>query len=1406
MKKTVKVGVLTGLILAPAAVVSANDGTQNEPIVTVATTNPGAGVVPYNTVAALNIEKERIEELFKLDGKTTISNFNTYQELVNRLFPQATFSAENTLLSAKLTFLKELQDLKARSVSLTNEISLLKTTNPQLFTTVPDLVKERAAIAQSFEEIRKKLDDVVLTTSTYTTDGNSNYSFINNFESQAMQAVDSYLKTIQGFETEFLKNVKTLETYAQDIIKSNAFIYGGTIQTTNTSGDAITITIPPFVEDIKDVTTLQDETQAQSFIELLNEANQFYNEKMNANEKRIADSHVLADGQTVAAVMKQANDDLTKANKVAELITGIQSVTSTDYKSKVGRIVSEYEKLNVRAKQLVFDYEKKVANQANKSGYKDGLDFIALVDALKPNATQEYRKALEDAMTAYGELGGSLSAILASYNDKLIKYSEDVIAVVAVEDLITGLTTNSNVTETHIEDARKAYNALTSAQKKIVDNYKELQAWEKSGKTTIKLSDQIDAVIIENKKTFATKVDALNKSFNKLSANEQSLVTSSPRLTYLTPFAKATGIFYSLKTTSPSYKKDVEDLYTALTATTGELVDSLNATSITPEDKTALQKLKDDLTTSVTALQNQLASADKAIVAIEAAKAEAVKVEQLKLIQTAREAYNGLPKEEQKLVTNLKTLTELEKVVKQPLAVIKAITAADPENVSRFPSTAKSAFTAFEKLTATQKSYLSDDDKNLVEDFKTYLAFVDQMKTLKPSTAGFQEAYDEAKEKYDTLTVKPTTVWKSPSDKMDKIIEAVKTYESTFSKYNGLLEDGADVNEMIDKLTSHIGKDSFLTAIDEIEAKYASLSADAKKQVTNYKQFQQVKKDGVAGFKVIDLLNDKAIVTVNVADSNYVKKVESAIKAYDKLTSNQKAYVYNRSNLDVNLPIYEVVKAINNLKPSAKTYNEDVVAVREMYSRLTPADQIYLEPILYKIEGAETGLVTVNEVMDLIDAARPGIEDYVQKLIAAREAYDKLARINSAYQKLVLNYKTLTEREKALKPVTTAVYQIKELEEILARPIINSNELVKKYNDAVKAYEKIPYESRELVYNREVLLSTLYPVAKTTEAIASIKPSSNTFAEDVKKAREWYDSLSDSDKARVSNYRDLVALENTVSGGSDVDSLIRQIPSTSPTQYMQAIKDARAAYNALSANEKRAVVLYKELQNYEKGVKNVQAAIDAIDNLQYASNLISAYDKATKALDKLTAEERQMVPNMSNLRSVGPAIDIYKMIDSLKPSNANYTGTVQAAYSAYNRLSSTEKQYVTNFATLQEAKNNIDSVQAVISKISGISPTSRNYAEQVADALAMYNSLPSAVRKLVTNYDVLKSSQKDADMVSKVRQLISEINPNDSNFEAKVKSARSAYDRLTTQQKRLVSNYFLLEDYEAQLNTSIFFF
>lgn len=1417
MKTTARVSVLASLLLAPAAIASANETAEvNENIEvnqnieinegtdarTVTAEQVDANTVPYNTVADLDVNELRLNEIYQLNEGSAVASFEAYKNIIGSLKDAGKINpVEEELLNGKMDYLEKIADFKNNAIALSNSISLLKPTNPNLLETVPELEAQYIKLEEDLEEARTALDKRI---------NESEATAV--FKTAAFINMNDFQASLITFKTAYLKNETILQTFINDIKKPKQLIYGDSIVE-----GLIKKIVNQYEEKIDDSKDYKEEIQ---------ELNKQYKELLTANEQKIFDSHLLTSldkDYTAGSVLKNALADIAAADKVVALINELDDMASasTSYKTKANKVVTEYTKLNNRQKSLVPEYEEKMSKKSETvtgtetvvvfEGHLYALEVINAIDALKISNKQEYRTAVDEVKEYFDQLNKRMQDIVKDVNfTKLEKALIDIKKAEEVENLINKIIEKNSpeTTSEAIKKTREEYDALTKDQQKIVGNYKDLQNWEKYGKSTIKVDDQISSIVIENSKTFVSKTETINKNYEKLSKDEKQLITNLTRLQYILPFSTVTGEFYGLKNTSPTYKNDVAALLAILIGEKTTLTEALEKATASGEkgleDKLALEKLQKELGISVTKLQNQLDNAEKVILLIEKANGVFTKQnEQLLAIQTARDAYNGLPKEEQKLVTNLKTLTELEKQVKQPAAVTKAIEAVDP-TAKTFASKAKSAVAAFDKLSGAQKAFISDENKNRIEDFKTYLAFVDQVKALKPSDPTFQTAYDAAKKQYDKLI--QTDAWYSKATYSEKIIEVIKTYEPTLKALDQAIETGNSLVEAIDNLGLLTGQ-AFLKEIERIEAAYNLLSPDGKKQVTNYKQFQSMKKDGTAALKVVDLINDPTIKSVDVANRGYAKKVDTALKAYEKLTSSQKAYVYNyTSGLQPYLKIYQVVEAIDNLKPAAKTYIEDVAAVRAMYNRLTNLEKQYLAPLLDKIEGAETGLVSVNEVMTMIDEARPGVEDYVQKLVAAREAYDKLARINSSYQKLVLNYKTLQEREKALKPVTTSIHQIKELEGMLARPVNEASEFVRKYNAAVKAYEAIPYESRELVYNREVLLTKIYPVAKTMEAILNIKQTSATFGQDVVKARDWYNSLSAADKALISNYKDLVNFEQTVSGGSAVDELIRQIPRTGPTQYMQAIKEARAAYDQLTAGEKKAVTLYKELQNYEKGVKNVQAAIDAIDNLQFASNLVSAYDKATKALDKLTAEQRQMVHNLNKLQSVGPAIDVYKLIASLKPSSPNYAGSVQAAYTAYNMLSSAEKQFVTNFAALQEAKNNVDLVQEVISKIAGLTSSSSNYSKQVEEAWALYNSLPSSLRKLVTNYDVLKNAQKEAEAVTKVRALISEINPNAGNFASKVKAARFAYDKLSIQQKRLVSNYFLLEDYEAKLNNSSLFF
>ncbi|WP_332651212.1 hypothetical protein [Lysinibacillus sp. 54212] len=1364
MKKQVRISVLTGLLLAPGAIVSANENVNPATIEKEDKSN-----IPYNTLADLDVDQIRLQEIMDLNEKSALTNIEVYYDLLNDLdYNNKLTPDEYALLTAKLDYLNALKDLKSQAAGLTNSISLLKLTNPDLLVSVPSMQGKYETLVQSFKGVRADLDLAVNDYSSYSTP---------DFEQKAFSTMLDYLKDIEGFEKEYIKNASTLKTYIEDIKKPQKFIYGsdGT-----TSADGYIERLLKFNGVSKD--------KILEFKDLVAELNGEYASRLTANEKKIVDSHLLSNGVTVTALMKSAQVDIKAAEALDAQIATIATTefkTAATFSSKIKAINLAYSKLNTRQKDLAEKYSLVLGDATKKDGYQHALNVVDRITALKASSTDAYRNAVEAVEDAYAELDASMQKYVLNLN-LLATARTDIDAAIPVENDIQNIKTAEDV-----KAARAAYNSLSSNQKKLVQNYSDLQAWEKTASNSLRVIDQINKIKIENKKTFETTVTSAEKAYEKLGTeNEKQLVSNSTRLQYLLPFAKVTGTFYNLKSTATDYKKQVKDLLVALEALTVD-------TNASEADAASLTKLKEELKLSVTGLENQLDVAEVVINLInEAAKETLTGSAKLQAILDARAAYNSMTDAQaKKLVTNLKTLTDLERTVSQPVTVTKTIEAVDPEH-SSFASKAKSAITAYVRLTASQKSYISDENKKRIEDFKISLAFMDQIKALTPTKEGFKTLVEEARSKYIELTGDSSPF---ASTLKDKLKDALSIYESTISAHENAITIGSTLVARIDSLSLLTGT-AFLKEIEAIEAAYALLPADAKKQVTNYKSFTTLKKDGTTALKVVDLIRDEMIITVNVAHRDYARKVEAALKAYDRLTGRQKSYVYNYdAGLKPYLKIADIVSQINALKPTSRTYLEDVAQIRMQYERLSQIEQGYLADILYKIEAAESGLATVTEVMDLIDAAVPGAENYVEKLIAARAAYDKLARINSAYQKLVLNYKDLTNREKALKPVTTVIYQIQELQEMLTRPYNDALSFVRKYTTAVKAYEKIDYDSRQLVTNREVLLSTIYPVASTMEAISLIKPTSKTFAEEVLRARALYDALSPADKALISNYQALVAYENTVVGGLAVDELIRAIPTKSANQYMQAIKDARAAYNALSVAEKRAVTLYQELVSYEKGVKNVLIAIDLIDGLQHSTNLVAQYDKVVKALEKLTAEQRAMIPNLNKLASIGPAIEVYKMIEKLKPSDPAYAGSIQAAISAYNRLSSAEKFYVTNYSKLEQARKDTDAVSAVIDKISEISPSSKNYAAQVRAALAAYNSLPAAMKRLVTNYSVLKEAEKEVAAVEKVRQLISEIDPSSYYFDRKVEAARMAYDKLTAQQKRMVSNYFMLEEYEKQL-------
>ena len=159
------------------------------------------------------------------------------------------------------------------------------------------------------------------------------------------------------------------------------------------------------------------------------------------------------------------------------------------------------------------------------------------------------------------------------------------------------------------------------------------------------------------------------------------------------------------------------------------------------------------------------------------------------------------------------------------------------------------------------------------------------------------------------------------------------------------------------------------------------------------------------------------------------------------------------------------------------------------------------------------------------------------------------------------------------------------------------------------------------------------------DLIDEIGTVSKKSAGKIKAAREAYDALVESDKARVTNYDVLVKAEEIyqlVLKANEVEAVIAKIGKVS-LDSVQAINEARTAYNALTAEERAYVenydVLVKAEISYDKQVQSavasVEKLIDDIGTVTLQSG--TKIEKARKAYAALPANLQLLVSGYSKI-------------------------------------------------------------------------------------------------------------------------------------------------------------------------------
>lgn len=153
-------------------------------------------------------------------------------------------------------------------------------------------------------------------------------------------------------------------------------------------------------------------------------------------------------------------------------------------------------------------------------------------------------------------------------------------------------------------------------------------------------------------------------------------------------------------------------------------------------------------------------------------------------------------------------------------------------------------------------------------------------------------------------------------------------------------------------------------------------------------------------------------------------------------------------------------------------------------------------------------------------------------------------------------------------------------------------------------------------------------------------------------ARKAYDALTDAEKAKVTNFETLKSAEAKYeelkkaaqkANAEKVEKLIKAIPNPVTKASKSAIDKARKAYDALTDEEKKLVtnlevltkaeVAYAKLTATKKDLEKAQAVIDAIAALSGASPDAEAVAAIRKAYDALTALQKLLVENYNLLEA-----------------------------------------------------------------------------------------------------------------------------------------------------------------------------
>lgn len=1368
MRHKIKISVLTGLLLAPATLASADK-----------IDNPSVQIAPIHTanvVAEISAKDQLAAPFYILSEESSRTEVTAAKNIFYGMnaTEKALFTAnELALIEAKLIYVDQFPDFRLRVQALKESIDKLTLTSTTLLSDIP-------VVENSYTSL---LLDLAIAEEDFKNAIPANTS-----------ALDPLLKNVKMYNYTESYNDDYLQqkTGNINVLKSRLNLLQN-VSNVNTKIQAI------------DNVLAASNFDTNAFKNALADAQTAY-ALLTVDEKKVIDTYLPA-GKTISygKILSNAAAFLKAAETVDANVLAIESLTNaTDFITKMKLVTTGYNALTVKQRELLLQEDKRKL-------YESVMTINNAITALKISSAVSYRTAIDNIITSYNALSPTeLQKFVAKY-DTVLNAKQDILAAEVVEARIDALKSNPSIDQ--LIPVRTQYNALSANAKIIVNNYSVLTNFEASAINAIKVVKLIEALNPASTK-FTASALAAEKAYTSLTTErDKQLVYNYNVLQQLLPTAKIQQLMNTLKTSNTTYAADVAKIDTMITdAKIGLWPSSGTNTVLTAAQLDALKVLYDGqaataetdaivgLVEKITTLKNRLQEAQRinqAIMALaEISDADLLVPEIIKI----RNAYNALIQQDaatKYLVKKYADFVTIEKKYQAALKVIQLVNSFDPK-LENYLKTVLTTQKAYNNLDAKLKPYVYNYE---ILDIVSKMAItIQQIEGLKPSQKDYRIAVAKARASYDGLVTK----YSSPIALKPAIaaltpirpIAALTTEEqalvsATLEMLKGRLQLLVDAEAKIKKADdfdkrifalANVNSKDYISSLKALSTEFKNMKAEEKKLVQNSKTLAEQEKLNKAVLKVIDLID-----IIDASADDYTKKVIAARTAYDKLaTKVEKDRVYNYSALTKVEGVAMIIYRIDGLKTSNKTFIADVKDLREQYDKLALVEKravVNYDQLVF-MEGE---LAAAEVVINLIREAVPTAEKYLEKLAAARNAFDSL---DASRKKIVANIQDLKERESSVKKILDVMKQIDQLNPDKA-------DFAKNVQKAKESYLKLDLPQRALVSNLPVL-EGYEPAAKVVLMISQLKPGSSTFHEDVKAARTAYAALGDK-QSQVNNYSVLVTAENNIVGASTVDALIYALKNNDPKEYIKKVEEARSAFNNLTADQKKAVKYASVLKEEEAYVKPAKIVIDMIAKMFIASDMAQQYPKVQAAYAKLNDEQRKFIYNDYLLQDLDNVIKVYNRIATLKDTDPSYVSLVASIRRDYELLTTTEKSKVTNYSVLQDAELKIEAVKKVDELIFALSPKSPTYFDDIQKALDQYKVLPAALKKQLLYESALLKADTDKKAALKVIQMIQAIDENLRSFETDVLAAQEAFKLLTVDQQKLVSNYRLLEEYLTYL-------